>query len=138
MRLDAPRLRLIALLLGLAAIVVVAILLIGGGEESPEESARASAEDFVGSLTAGDYDAACGMLSDTLRDQIGGEGCADELSATVGQAGSGLEIEVVNVRVSGPKAVAETRVRSAQAPATESSFEMQLEEETWRVSSLGS
>jgi hypothetical protein len=138
MRLDAPRLRLLTLLVAIAAIVVVLVLVIGGDEESPEEAARASAEEFVGAITDGDYETACGMLTGALRDQIGGQECPDRLGATVGQAGGSLEIEILEVRVSGPQAVAETRVRTAQAPATESSFDMQLEDETWRVSRLGS
>jgi hypothetical protein len=138
MRLDAPRIRLIALVLAIAAIVVVLILILGGGEESPDEAARTSAEEFVSVLTDGDYESACGMLTDSLAEQLGGDQCQDRLAETVGQAGEDLEIEVLDVRVSGPKAVAETRVRSATAPATESSFDMELDGETWEVSRLGS
>jgi hypothetical protein len=138
MRLDPPRRRLITLLLAVAAIVVVLILVLGGGEESSDEAARTSAEEFVGAITEGDFETACGMLTEALRTQIGGEECPDELAATVGQAGGDLEIEVLEVRVSGPQAVAETRVRTSQGPAIESSFDMQLEGETWQVSRLGS
>jgi hypothetical protein len=138
MRLDAPRLRLIGLLLTIAAIVVVLILLIGGGEESTDEAASARADEFVAAITDGDHEAACGMLTETLATQLGGDQCPDQLGATVGRAGEELEIEVLDVRVSGPKAVAETRVRSSGAPPSESSFDMQLEDEAWRVSRLGS
>jgi hypothetical protein len=138
MTLDAPRRRLITLLVAVAAVVVVLVIVLGGGEESPDEAARTSAEEFVAALTEGDYETACGMLAEALRSQLGGEGCPDQLAATVGRAGEDLEIEVLDVRVSGPKAVAETRVRSAAGPATESSFDMELEGETWRVSRLGS
>src|ERR687896_779602 len=138
MRLDAPRLRLITLLVAVAAVAIVVVLLIRGGEESPDEAARSTAEDFVSSLADGDYETACGMLTDALVSQIGGEGCPDQLGATVGQAGEDLEIEVLDVRVSGPKAVAETRVRPSDGPATESSFDMELDGETWEVSRLGS
>jgi hypothetical protein len=137
MSLDAPRRRLITLLVAVAAVVVILILLTGG-EESPDEAARTSAEEFVSALAEGDYETACGMLTEALRAQLGGEGCPDQLAATVGQAGGELEIEVLDVRVSGPKAVAETRVQSSQAPATESSFDMELEGESWQVSRLGS
>jgi hypothetical protein len=136
MRLDAPRRRLITLLAAIAAIVVVLILVIGG-EESPDEAARTSAEEFVSAITEGDYETACGMLTESLRAQLGGDGCPDQLTATVGEAGGEPQIEILDVRVSGPKAVAETRVRSPQAPATDSSFDMQLEDETWQVSRLG-
>ena len=138
MTLDAPRRRLITLLLALAAVVVAAILVLGGGEDSPEEAAQASAEEFVDVLADGDYESACGRLSESLATQLGGEECPDRLGATVGQAGEDLEIEVVDVRVSGPKAVAETRVQTSGGPTSESSFDMELEDYTWRVTRLGS
>lgn len=138
MRLDAPRRRLILLLVAVAAVAVVLILVLGGGDESPDEAARTGAEEFVSVLADGDYESACGMLTDALAEQLGGDQCPDRLAATVGRAGEDLEIEVLNVRVSGPKAVADTRVRSAGAPATESSFDMELAGDTWEVSRLGS
>ncbi len=138
MRLDAPRRRLILLLVAVAAVAVVLILVLGGGEESPDEAARTSAEEFVSVLTEGDFESACGMLTETLATQLGGDQCQDRLAATVGRAGEDLEIEVLDVRVSGPKAVAETSVRSSGAPASESSFEMELTGESWEVSRLGS
>lgn len=137
MRLDAPRRRLILLLVAVAAVAVILILVVGGGDDSPEEAAQASAEEFVSALADGDYESACGMLTETLSTQLGGDQCPDRLAATVGRAGEDLEIEVLDVRVSGPKAVAETQVRSSGAPETESSFDMELTGETWEVSRLG-
>ena len=137
MSLDAPRLRLIALVVAVVAIAIVVVILVGGGGESAEEAAEGAAREFVGAVEEGDFETACGLLTDELREGIGGDQCPDQLGATVGQAGEGLEIEVLDVRVSGPKAVAETRVRSSGAPPSESSFDMELKEESWRVSALG-
>ena len=137
MSLSAPRLRLIALLAVIAAIVIVVVIVIGGGE-SPEEAAEGAAQEFVSAFEAGDFKAACGMLTDELRSGIGDDQCPDQLATTVDAAGEGLAIEVVDVRVSDPKAVADTEVRRPQGPPAESSFDMQLSDDTWQVSRLGS
>lgn len=138
MALNAPRLRLIALIAAIAAIAVVVILLIGGGDQSPEEAAEGAADQFVSAVEEGDFETACGLLTDELRSGIGGDQCPDRLGATVGQAGEDLAIEVVDVRVSGPKAAAATEARRTEGPPAESSFELQLVGDEWLVSRLGS
>ena len=134
---DSPRMRLIALLAAIAVLVVVALLVLGGGG-TPEDEARQTAEEFTGAVEEGDSEAACELLSDELRAGIGGDQCPQRLSAAAGEAGDGLEIVITAVRVSGPKAVADTEVTrpGAEAPQ-ESTLELAEDGDGWRISSLG-
>jgi chemotaxis regulatin CheY-phosphate phosphatase CheZ len=137
MSLDSPRSRLIAGLAALAVLIVVLLLILGGGG-TPEDEARQTAEEFTGAVEEGDFEAACGVLSDELRTGIGGDQCAERLSTTVGEAGEGLEIVVTAVRVSGPQAVAETEVsRPGAETPQESTLELVQTGDVWRISSLG-
>jgi hypothetical protein len=124
---------------GVAAVVVALVVPAGcGGDDGPsaDEEARAAAQEFTASLEGGDYSAACEELTDELRAQLGGEGCPDQLAAVAGE-GSGVSITVTNVRVSGPKAVAETQVVREGTPPRESSFELVEAEGAWLVSKFG-
>lgn len=135
MALNAPRTRLIALLAGVA---VLALAGCGGDDEpTPTEEARTAADEFASSLEAGDYEAACGAMTDALVKQLGGNGCPDQVSKIAGSAQEDLSITITDVRVSGPKAVAVTEVARAGAPAQESSFDLTESGETWQVSGLG-
>jgi len=137
MRLQIQRRRPVALLTGIAAAALLAGAGCGGDDEpSPEEAARAAADQFVSSFETGDFEAACGDLTDQLADQIGGEECPDRIASIAGQ-GEDLSISITNLRVSGPKAVAETEVSRAGSPPQESSFELVETARTWEVSKLG-
>ncbi|MGI8462618.1 MAG: Rv0361 family membrane protein [Solirubrobacterales bacterium] len=139
MTLDAPRMRLIALIAGIVVFVIVLILVLGGGgdEDDPAAEARSTAEQFVSTVGAGEFETACGLLTKQLAEQIGGAQCPDQLSATVGEAGTDISITVTNVRVSGPKAVAETEVRRSGAPPADSSLELVESDGEWQISRLG-
>ena len=129
--------RLLVLLAAVAAVVVIVVMLVGG-EESPQDAARQTAEDFAAAVEAGDAEAACALLAEELRSSFGGDSCAESFSASVSQAGDELEVEITSVRVSGPKAVAETEVTSAMADEPrQSSLELLEDDGKWRVSSLG-
>jgi hypothetical protein len=120
-------------------VAVVAAVAAGcGGDDGPsaEEEARAAAEAFAAAMQDGDYEAACGELTEELAAQLGGEGCPEQIGAIAGEE-SGLEIAVTGVRVSGPKAVAETEVSRPGSPPRESSFELVESEGSWLVSQLG-
>ncbi|HEX6117326.1 MAG TPA: hypothetical protein VFY99_09510 [Solirubrobacterales bacterium] len=125
----------------LAAAITAAVAFAGAGcggddEPDPVEAARAAADEFVGAIGSGDFEAACGALTDELASQLGGDACSEQIGAIAGEGGD-VSIEVTNVRVSGPKAVAETEVRRAGAEAQESSFELVESEGSWKVSGLG-
>jgi hypothetical protein len=131
------RRRAVALLV-IAAVVVAVVLIffVGGDDEAdPAAEARAAAESFVGSLGAGDFDAACDDLSQALRTQLGGEECPAQIGVVAGEGE--VEIEITDVRVSGPKAVAETEVRRPGAGAQESSLELVEHEGSWEIAGLG-
>jgi hypothetical protein len=132
-----PRLPVGALLAMIAAIAALATAGCGGDDEpSPVEEARAAAEEFVTAIEAGDFDAACAALTDELAAQLGGDGCSEQIGSVAGEEGE-VSIEITNVRVSGPKGVAETEVRRPGAGAQESSFDLVEHEGAWKVSSLG-
>ena len=126
--------------LGTFAVVVALVGATGCGgddEATPSEAAQSAADQFVSSLEAGDFEAACGDMTDALAQQLGGEKCPDQISTIAGQAGEDLSITITDLRVSGPKAVADTDVERAGAPKQESSFDLELSDGTWRVSGLG-
>jgi hypothetical protein len=109
-----------------------------GGDDGPTaaEAARAAADDFVGSLEAGEFGAACDALTDELATQLGGDACPEQIAGVAGESGE-VSIAITNVRTSGPKAVAETEVRREGEPAQESSLDLVEHEGDWRVSGLG-
>lgn len=122
----------------LASALVLVLAGCGGDDEpSPTEAATQAAEAFVSAIEAGDFEAACGDLTDQLESQLGGEQCPDRI-ATLAAEGDDLEIAVTGVRVSGPKAAAQTEVTRAGAEPRESSFELLEGEQGWEVSRLGS
>ena len=109
-----------------------------GGDDKPsaEEAAGAAAAEFVAAIEGAEFGAACDALTDDLADQLGGEQCSEQLGQVAGEGGE-VSIEITNVRVSGPKAVAETEVRRAGEGPTESSFDLVETGKTWEVSGLG-
>jgi hypothetical protein len=118
--------------------VASAIALAGCGgddEPSPTEAAGAAAGDFVAAIESGDYEAACGALTEELVSQLGGEACSEQIGSIAGEGG--VEIEVTDVRVSGPKAVAETAVSREGEGTQESSFDLLKSGDEWKVSGLG-
>lgn len=121
----------------LAAIAALAVAGCGGDDEpKPEEEAGAAAEEFATAMESGDFEAACGALTDELVTQLGGDQCSEQITSIAGEGGE-VSIEVTNVRVSGPKAVAETEVRRPGAGAQESSFDLVDSEGSWKVAGLG-
>lgn len=137
MRLDPARRRLIALTVGIAAVAVALFVLLGGGE-SDLDQARGASEEFASAIESGDFETACGLLTPELRESAGGEECPDQLAATVGTAAEEVDVEILSVRVSGPKAVADTRVNRSDGESSESSLELQLSDERWQISAFGS
>ncbi len=132
-----PGLPVGALLVLFAVIATLAAAGCGGDDEpKPEEQAGAAAEEFVAAMESGDFEAACGALTDELATQLGGDQCSEQIASIAGEGGE-VSIKVTNVRVSGPKAVAETEVRRAGAGAQESSFDLVDSEGDWKVSGLG-
>jgi hypothetical protein len=131
------RRRLVALIAIVVIVVAAVIFLVAGGDEEadPAAEAQAAAESFVGSLGAGDFDAACDDLSQELRAQLGGEECPEQIGIVAGEGE--IEIEITDVRVSGPKAVAETEVRREGAGTQESSLELVDHEGSWEIAGLG-
>jgi len=107
----------------------------GDDQPSPTEAASAAADDFAAAIGSGDYEAACGALTDQLATQLGGEACSEQIGEIAGEGD--VEIEVTNVRVSGPKAVAETEVRRSGESAQESSFDLVESGDDWKVSGFG-
>jgi len=123
--------------LAFAAAAALAVAGCGGDdEEDPSEQARAAAESFVSAIESGDFDAACADLTEGLASQLGGDACPEQIGAIAG-AGGEVTIEVTGVRVSGPKAVADTEVERSGAGAEESSLELVESEGDWKVSRLG-
>ena len=125
------------------ALVVIAIVAsaavagCGGDDEpNPSEAAQAAADDFVGAIGSGDFDAACAALTEELAAQLGGDACPEQIGQLAGEDGE-VEIEVTDVRVSGPKAVADTEVHRQGAGAQESSFELVDSDDGWKVSRIG-
>ena len=104
-----------AVVIAVAAIAVAAGC--GGDDEpSPSDEASAAAEEFVGAIGSGDFEAACAALTEELAAQLGGDACPEQIAQLAGESGE-VEIEVTDVRVSGPKAVADTEVTGrARAP----------------------
>ena len=122
-----------------AACVAVALAVpgCGGGDEpTAAEQARTGALEFVEAIEAGEFEAACDALTRELAEQLGGEACPQQVEAVAG-AGGDVAIEITSVRVSGPKAVAQTEVRRSGAGAMESSLELVEHDGSWRVSALG-
>jgi len=122
-----------------AAGIAVALALPGcGGDDEPSaaEEARAAAAEFVDAIEAGEFEMACDALTRELAEQLGGEACPEQVEAVAG-AGGDVAIEITSVRVSGPKAIAQTEVLRAGAGAQESSLELVEHDGSWRVSGLG-
>lgn len=109
-----------------------------GGDDEPsgEAEARAAAVEFAAAIEGGDYEAACGELTDDLASQLGGERCADAIAALGGEGGD-VSVAITDVRVSGPKAVADFEARREGAPPRESSFHLVESRGDWLVSQLG-
>ena len=129
-----PQLRCIAAVIGIAGALALAGC--GGDDEaSPTEAAGAAAGDFAAAIGSGDYEAACGALTEELASQLGGNACSEQIGAIAGDGD--VEIAVTNVRVSGPKAVAETEVRREGEDPQESSFDLVESGDEWKVSELG-
>ncbi len=138
MYLEPARLRLLAVVGGLILVIVIGVVVIGGGGDAPDEEAREAAERFASAIEDGDFETACGLMTDALRSSAGGEQCSDQLAARVGGGAADVEIEVVAVSVSGPKARAETRVRPAEdRPAREGTLGLEHDDAGWQVSDFG-
>jgi hypothetical protein len=124
----------------IAAVFAVAVAVVAAGcggddEPTPNEAAGTAAGDFAEAMGSGDFDGACRALTEELLAQLGGEACPEQIGAVAGDGE--VAIVVTNVRVSGPKAVAETSVRRAGEGVQESSFELVEHEDEWLVSGFG-
>lgn len=144
---DYPRRRVIALLLGVAvvAVVVFGIVLLFGGEDEPEtkrdkilqrdaaagEKRDSAAERtvirFVAALNTEDQKTASKLVAQGLEPQLGPECPSDP---------SEFEVEIVDVRVSGPKAAADIEIRDGDS-SCESSLELLEGDEGWRITQFG-
>lgn len=123
------------------AIVVVVVLLVtgggGGGDSTPRSAARATVEEFVDDLGQKRFSDACGLLTDELRRQLGGNRCGEALTALAGEAGTPPTVEITDVRVAGNKAAIDAAIDTGSAVPAEHTLGLLEQAGVWRISSLG-
>ena len=125
--LDTPGRKLAAaaaVLLAIAAVVAGVLVITGGGgsDDTPEAAVRGTVEDFVGALADQDYGAACGLLTEELRTQLGGAQCEQALVALAGQGATPPTVEITEVRVAGNKAAVDATISSGSAAPAQHSL----------------
>jgi hypothetical protein len=148
--LDQYARRRIAAILLVAGVAVGALALADTGPlfddpPTPQEQAQESVESFFAAAREGDFKRVCKLLTRRARayvqilgTQLGGarklRGCAEVLDTQFAEAFRGVEAEIIRMRVSGYRAVAETKLRSpGKKGAEERPVQLQLEDREWLI-----
>jgi hypothetical protein len=141
--------RLIAAIL-LIALVVVTVLAVADAppffEDPPTAAERAqdSVESFFAAGREGDFERACELLTPqasayvrVIGAQLGGQrkvrNCPAVLESQSGRTFRGTEVEIIRMRVSGYRAVAETELRSPGKRPEERAVSLELQEGDWLI-----
>jgi hypothetical protein len=134
------RLRLIPLVAAVAvAVVVVVLLTSSGGEVQPgspgdQEAVRKVVEEFVTAGNRLDFETVCDLFTEQSRRQLGGDACAEVLSAQAHQRpGTPKRVRVVHVRIRGNAAAADTVVTAIGQRAVASELVLFREHGSWHV-----
>jgi hypothetical protein len=111
---------------------------------TPAEAAQDSVESFFAAAREGDFARVCELLTRRARAyvqiagaQLGGERkvrrCPAVLEAQSGETFRGTEAEIIRMRVSGYRAVAETKLRSPGRDREERDIDLELEDGRWLI-----
>ena len=151
--LDQFERRRIAVILLIIGVVVGVLALADVGPAfddppTPSEQAQESVESFFAAAREGDFKDVCELLTRRARayvqiagaqlnSQLQGDrkfrGCAAVLKAQSGKSFRGTEAEVIRMRISGYRAVAETRLRAPGKDVEERAIDLELENGRWLI-----
>ena len=110
------------------------LLLVAACGESEQEQAREVVQDYVDATNDGDFEAVCGLYSESLKAELAvGENCAAFVQEQSSGADDAGELEVVDVRVNGDKATANINaIRESEGPSR-ISLQLGREGDDWRI-----
>ena len=140
----------------IAGILLIAALLVGvlaaadvgplfDDPPTPAEQAQESVETFFTAAREGDFERVCDLLTRRARAyvqiagaQLGGEQrvrkCPAVLELQSGETFRGTEAEIIRMRLSGYRAVAETKLRTpGEQGAQERDIDLELEDGRWLI-----
>lgn len=137
------RLVLVGGLAAIAVVVVVIALTSGGDGQSADRNAAGEAvEQFVAAGQERDFGTACGLMTVEARlVEVGErrEGACAEVLAERGEGAAGdadLEVEIVEVRVSGNRATVEARIRPGNGEPSAQTVDLEKTDAGWRIATF--
>jgi hypothetical protein len=115
------------------ALLVAAGAGCGGGND--ESGASDAANSYVDAYNAKNGEQLCSLLSDHLRQQLGGDNCARFLGEQI--SGASTQLKVIKVDASDDHATADLQSSGENGTGTQLSIVLEKQGGDWKVSAVG-
>ena len=119
----------------IACFAVLAPAAAGCGGSSDESGASDAANSYVDAYNAKNGEQLCSVLSNDLRQKLGGDNCARFLGEQI--SGASATLKVVKVDVSDDHATADLESSGENGQAATLALVLEKQDGDWKVSALG-